>query len=123
MTSEPLYRRLADEVQGLIEKRSLRAGQRLPSVRVAARQRQIGLGTVIQAYVVLENRGYIEARPKSGYYVRSRPPAKVKAIPGSVLGPAIQIAEKDLSEHMIDLCRDPSYFPMGTAFPDPATFP
>ncbi|MFY9925705.1 MAG: PLP-dependent aminotransferase family protein [Opitutaceae bacterium] len=123
MTGEPLYRRLADEVQGLIEKRSLRAGQRLPSVRVTARQRQIGMGTVIQAYVVLENRGYIEARPRSGYYVRSRPEARAKASPGSVLGPAVRVEEKDLSEHMIDLARDPSYFPLGTAFPDPGTLP
>ena len=64
--------------QKLIEGRSLRAGQKLPSVRVCARQRQISIGTVTEAYVVLENRGYIEARPKSGYYVRNRPAGNVE---------------------------------------------
>jgi DNA-binding transcriptional MocR family regulator len=119
----PLYRKLADEVQSLIEERSLRVGQRLPSVRVTARQRQISIGTAMQAYVVLENRGYIEARPKSGYYVRNLPLAKAKASAGSVLGPAVQIAEKDLAEHVIDIGLDPSFFPLGTAFPDPAILP
>jgi DNA-binding transcriptional MocR family regulator len=115
----PIYRELADEVQKLIDQRSLRVGQRLPSVRVTARQRQISIGTVMQAYVVLENRGYIEARPKSGYYVRRRPSDALKASPGSVLGPAVRIEEKDLTEHMMDLSLDPTYFPLGNAFPAP----
>jgi DNA-binding transcriptional MocR family regulator len=123
MSDTPLYRKLADEVQGLIEERSLRVGQRLPSVRVTARQRQISIGTVMQAYVVLENRGFVEARPKSGYYVRSLPLAKARVSAGSVLGPAAQIAEKDLAGHVIDLALDPSYFPLGTAFPDPEILP
>jgi len=123
MNEVPLYRKLADEVQNLIEARSLRAGQRLPSVRVTARQRHISVGTVMQAYVVLENRGYIEARPKSGYYVRSVPLAKARVSAGSVLGPAVGIAEKDLAGHVIDLALDPSYFPLGTAFPDPEILP
>ena len=84
---------------------------------MTARQRQISIGTAMQAYVVLENRGYIEARPKSGYYVRSLVPTKAKAAPGSVLGPAVQIAEKDLASHVLDLALDPSYFPLGTASP------
>ena len=116
----PIYRELADEVQKLIDQRSLRVGQRLPSVRVTARQRQISIGTVLQAYVVLENRGYIEARPKSGYYVRRRPQDASKASPGSVLGPAVRVKEKDLTEHMMDLSLDPTYFPLGNAFPAPS---
>jgi DNA-binding transcriptional MocR family regulator len=119
----PLYRELADEVQKLIERRSLRAGQRLPSVRVCARQRQISIGTVTEAYVVLENRGYIEARPKSGYYVRNRPAEMPKASPGSVLGPPVVVDEKDLAEHILDLSLDPSYFPLTTAFPGPGILP
>jgi DNA-binding transcriptional MocR family regulator len=119
----PLYRELADEVQKLIEGRSLRAGQKLPSVRVCARQRQISIGTVMEAYVVLENRGYIEARPKSGYYVRNRPAEMPKAKPGSVLGPPVVVEEKDLAEHILDLALDPSYFPLTTAFPGPGILP
>ncbi|HEY1847954.1 MAG TPA: PLP-dependent aminotransferase family protein, partial [Opitutaceae bacterium] len=123
MSEVPLYRRLADEVQDLIEQGSLRVGQRLPSVRVTARQRQISIGTAMQAYVVLENRGYIEARPKSGYYVKKLPGSKVPIRAGSVLGPAARVAEKDLAEHMLDMYLDESYFPLGTAFPHPDVLP
>ncbi len=123
MNGAPLYQKLADEVQTLIEERSLRVGQRLPSVRVTARQRQISIGTAMQAYVVLENRGYIEARPKSGYYVRNLPSAKAGTSAGSVLGPGMAIAERDLTEHIIDLALDPSFFPLGNAFPDPEILP
>ena len=115
----PIYRELADEVQRLIDQSSLRVGQRLPSVRVTARQRQISIGTAMQAYVVLENRGYIEARPKSGYYVRIRPQGASKARAGSVLGPAVRIEEKNLIDHMMDLSLDPTYFPLGNALPAP----
>ena len=37
-------------------------------------QRDVSISTVLQAYTVLENRGWIEARPQSGYYVRPRLP-------------------------------------------------
>jgi DNA-binding transcriptional MocR family regulator len=40
-----------------------------------------------------------------------------------VLGPAAPVEEKDLAEHVIDLSLDPTYFPLGTAFPDPAILP
>lgn len=123
MKEVPLYRRLADEIQTLIENGSIRAGHRLPSVRVTARQRQISIGTAVEAYVLLENRGAIEARPKSGYYVRRPGPSQTMSKAGSVPGPAMPVAEKDLAQHVIDLALDPSYFPLGTAFPDSDLLP
>ena len=44
------------------------------SVRRLALQRDVSISTVIQAYTLLENRGVLEARPQSGYYVRARLP-------------------------------------------------
>jgi DNA-binding transcriptional MocR family regulator len=118
MSEPPLYRRLADEIHALIDKGSIRAGHRLPSLRVTARQRQISIGTALEAYVLLENRGAIEARPKSGYYVRNPKPAKARSMAGSTPGPAVPVAEKDLTQHVIDLGLDPGYFPLGSAFPE-----
>ncbi|HEU5171548.1 MAG TPA: GntR family transcriptional regulator, partial [Gemmatimonadales bacterium] len=68
-----LYHRLADELAGLIERRALRAGDRLPSVRGWSRQKRVSVATVLQAYQVLEDRGYVEVRPQSGHYVRGAP--------------------------------------------------
>jgi DNA-binding transcriptional MocR family regulator len=118
-----LYLQLAEEIQRLIETRSLRAGERLPSVRLTARQRQISIGTVIQAYVVLENRGYVDARPKSGYYVRSQLLEKAPCCPGTIMGPAVHVPLEDLAGHIIEIALDPTYFPLGTADPDISLLP
>lgn len=69
---EPLYATIAANVSELIEGGVLRTGDRIPSVRRASRQHRVSLGTAVQAYLELENRGLIEARPKSGFFVRQR---------------------------------------------------
>ena len=68
-----LYQRLADELAGLIERRALRPGDRLPSVRGYSRQKRVSLATVLRTYQVLEDRGYVQVRPQSGHYVRGAP--------------------------------------------------
>src|SRR5690606_24435659 len=72
VVATPLYHQLAESLQQLIEQGTLRPGHRIPSVRRMALQRDVSISTVIQAYTVLENRGLLEARPQSGYYVRPR---------------------------------------------------
>ena len=70
-----LYQALADELHGAIGDGRLPAGSRLPSVRETARNRSLSINTVLAAYRHLEARGQVEARPQSGYFVRSRLPA------------------------------------------------
>ena len=67
-----LYERLATQLAGLIHAETLRPGDRLPSVRSLSEQQRVSVSTVLQAYVLLENRGLIETRPQSGHYVRPR---------------------------------------------------
>jgi DNA-binding transcriptional MocR family regulator len=68
--SEPLYARLAGEMGKLINRGVWRPGDRLPSIRKASRQHRVSVTTAVQAYLALEDRGLIEARPKSGFFVR-----------------------------------------------------
>lgn len=70
--AQPLYLRIADTMEALIDAGSLRAGDRIPSVRHSSVQHQVSIPTVMQAYALLESRRLIEARPKSGFYVRAR---------------------------------------------------
>jgi DNA-binding transcriptional MocR family regulator len=86
---DPLYARIAANVGELIEDGVLRTGDRIPSVRRASRQHRVSLATAVQAYLELENRGLIEARPKSGFFVRHRPgqfleePKASRPLPGA----------------------------------------
>ena len=48
-------------------------GDRLPGVRKLAEQFGVSVATAVAAQHLLEDRGLIAARPRSGYYVRRRP--------------------------------------------------
>lgn len=65
-----LYQQLAKTLEESIQDGVLKYGEKLPSVRTTSRQRGVSPSTVFQAYYELEAKGLIEARPKSGYYVR-----------------------------------------------------
>jgi DNA-binding transcriptional MocR family regulator len=67
-----LYEEVTGRISGMIEKDTFRPGERIPSIRDLSRQMRVSINTVMQAYAHMENVGMIEARPQSGYYVRSR---------------------------------------------------
>src|SRR5260221_10784597 len=69
---ESFYKQIALRISELIEHGTLRPGERVPSVRKCSEQQSVSIATVMQAYRLLEDRGMIEARPQSGYYVRPR---------------------------------------------------
>ena len=70
LETAPLYHQLAEQIQQMIHAGTLRAGERVPSVRRLSTQERVSVSTVLQAYQRLEDAGVIEARPQSGYYVR-----------------------------------------------------
>ncbi|WP_028456478.1 aminotransferase-like domain-containing protein [Chitinilyticum litopenaei] len=71
MNAPFLYSQLVEDIAAAIACGSLAAGSRLPSVRRCAAERGISFNTVTMAYRQLEDRGLIEARPQSGYFVKS----------------------------------------------------
>lgn len=66
----PLYQQLATHYRDAIEKGALRTGMRMPSVREMMRRHTVSLSTALQTLRVLEDRGWLEARPRVGYFVR-----------------------------------------------------
>lgn len=66
-----LYESIAVEIEEQIRRGTIRAGDRIPSVRRFSTQKKVSVSTVLQAYLSLEGKGLIEARPQSGYYVRA----------------------------------------------------
>src|SRR6184192_1922969 len=67
----PLYLQIAESMTQQVARGALRPGDRVPSLRRLSRQRRVSMSTALQAYLWLESRGYLEARPQSGFYVRT----------------------------------------------------
>lgn len=65
-----LYSQVADRLEVMMTNGVWTTGDKLPSVRALSEEQGISLSTAFKAYSALESRGMIEARPKSGYYVR-----------------------------------------------------
>ena len=118
------YQQLAEQTEALILNGVLRPGERLPSVRQACRIHDVSPITVTQAYYILEGRGLIEARPKSGYFVRARlgqnlsEPEMTHPVGGST-----QLQVSDFIFQILDSVRDPSVVPLGSSFPSPFLYP
>lgn len=118
------YQQLAEQTEALILNGVLRPGDRLPSVRQACRIHDVSPITVTQAYYILEGRGLIEARPKSGYFVRARlgqnlsEPEMTHPVGGST-----QLQVSDFIFQILDSVRDPSVVPLGSSFPSPYLYP
>ena len=67
-----LYSSLALEFASRIDAGVYQAGQRLPGVRSTSQTRGVSTATAVAAYRQLQDDGYIESRPRSGFYVCSR---------------------------------------------------
>lgn len=116
---EPVYLKLANTLETMIENSTLRPGDRVPSVRQFSRQQRVGVPTALHAYATLETRGLIEARPRSGFYVRPRqadsvpePKMICSETPKTITLDAYDPVEILLAEH-----SSSSLVPLGAALP------
>jgi DNA-binding transcriptional MocR family regulator len=120
---DPLYQAVADDLAGLIAAGQLPPRSRVPSVRRLAQQRGISVTTAVASLRLLEQRGLIEARPKSGYFVAAHraPPPQPTAVtlPRTARLAGAQAMLKRLAEASLN----PSLVRLGEAIPDPALFP
>lgn len=122
--SAALYEQVAATITGLIHSGVLRPGERIPSVRRASRQHGVSVTTILEAYMALENRGLIEARPKSGFYVRLRPRAEVpEPVPSAARRTATAVGVGNLLSCIFDSARSPGMVPFGAAYPGPEVLP
>lgn len=85
-TPETRYQQLAEAFATAIHQGTYLPGSRLPAIRRCAALHQVSINTVLAAWQVLEDRGLIESRPQSGYFVRSVLPG-----PTPVVGHQLQV--------------------------------
>jgi DNA-binding transcriptional MocR family regulator len=119
-----LYEEVADKIAKQIETGTLKPGEKVPSVRKLNSQMGVSISTVLQSYRLLEDKGLIEARPQSGYYVRLRP---------RELPPEPHMSSPRLAATKVDMCElalevheafmNPDILPLGAATPSDELLP
>lgn len=68
--NEYRYQAVEQRIMDMIDNGTLGLGDRLPSLRKLGRDMGVSISTATQAYTELERKGVVEARPRSGYFVR-----------------------------------------------------
>jgi DNA-binding transcriptional MocR family regulator len=117
------YQDLAAQTEKLIAAGVFRAGDRLPSIRQACQSHEVSPVTVTQAYYLLESRGLIEARPKSGYFVRARLGRLPEPEMARPAGLTTELQVADFIFQILESVKDASVVPLGSSFPSPELFP
>lgn len=120
----PLYEQLANEMATSIRNNLYKSGERLPGVRKLAHLRSVSLATALAAYRLLEDRGYIEARDRSGFYVRPLliEPAPEPSEPEATARPEI-VTGQQLVLNMLRAASRLGAVQLGAAVPDASFLP
>lgn len=115
------YEQLARQLALAISSGTLRAGDRMPSIRKLRRQQRTSISTVLNAFFLLERKGLIEARQRSGFFVK--PP--VIDLPPEPRAQPASLRERSVatSDLVVQICREnfgEDVLPLGTASPGAA---
>ncbi|NOX35719.1 MAG: PLP-dependent aminotransferase family protein [Deltaproteobacteria bacterium] len=126
MTSQANFRyvSLADEIQASIMKGIFTPGEKLPSLRNLHNQLGLSISTVHQAYIELEKRGKVEAREKSGFYVKvlnENPLCRPAAEKG--IAKPCRVVVNDLAETIIKDLQCDDILQLGAAIPSKELMP
>jgi len=120
MKKIPLYQQIVYEIETLVKNGSLRTGNKVPSIRNLSRSHAASITTVLRSYAILESRGVIVARKKSGYYVTNRclNPDNPKL--------SVEVREynsEKLVEDVHEASKIPGIIKLGAGLPDPTVLP
>jgi DNA-binding transcriptional MocR family regulator len=113
-----LYQQVIDLIQSMQQSGTLRAGDKLPSLRKLSSRLDVSVPTVKQAYLELERQGAIAARPQSGYYLKAVEGKRLqsKKTDWRAVEPTI-VKCRSMIEHVLDSAHRPDVLPLGLANP------
>jgi DNA-binding transcriptional MocR family regulator len=111
-------------ILSLIEAGELGPGDRVPSLRALGARLGLSVSTVNQAYLELERRGVVEARPRSGFFVRQRP-ARSPAPPAAArtAKPPTTVNRGALIHEVLECMGRRDIMPLGVAQTDETFLP
>ncbi len=119
-----LYLRIADQLEQMIRQDVWKTGEKMPSVRKLSREKDISLSTAFQAYYHLERKGLLEARAKSGYYVKLNM-GRLPGIPGASkpTGKPRQVSINNMVVRVFQHSANPGILSLSSAIPDVSYMP
>lgn len=119
------YEKFAAHIAELIRTGVLKPDERVPSVRHASQTQGVSPSTVFQAYYLLERRGLIRARPRSGYFVNALAERALQEphVETQTLAESTDVDVSELVFSILDSIKDPNTVALGSAFPSPELFP
>ena len=120
-----LHAKVADQIKHLIETSILKSGDKVPSVRAMAKQSDVSISTVIQAYANLEADGIVYARPQSGYFVSNLAGNNIK-IPNRICCPELTPKPAlafNVWGSIYESATNEDILPLGLANPKPELLP
>jgi GntR family transcriptional regulator len=75
----PIYEQIAEQIKKMVIHKELIAEKQLPSIRILAKEIQVGIITVKRAYDDLVSEGYLYSKQAKGYYVAAFDESIVKS--------------------------------------------
>jgi DNA-binding transcriptional MocR family regulator len=118
----PRYLTLADSLEVQVRANVFRPGDRLPSVRSLCEDHRLSMETVLHTFRVLEDRGLVEARPRSGFYIKFR-----NQLPEPLAHPllleASPVEVSKLRYQAFSIGNSKDVIPLSTAVPSPEILP
>lgn len=118
------YLRLANDLERKIRSGNFRVGEKLPSLRNLRAQTGKSISTIYQAYNELEDRGVVEVKEKSGFYVK---PLLDRVLPRPLRETGVirphQVTINTHSTMLQQYISNPAMLPLGTAVASPELLP
>lgn len=118
----PLYLQIESLIKSWIEEGTLLPGAKLPSIREMSKRLKVSISTIIQSYSTLEAHGLIEAKPQSGYYIKTNLNHEAnsansfyKTIKSSPLPNPRYVQSKSRDLEIVRFCGNPDLIPLGSA--------
>jgi len=118
-----IYQQLAERLHCLIRDQVYPVGSALPGVRRLSEQHGVSVSTAVNACQELEKRGVLEARPRSGFYVRQLPALREPPRLSLVSRTPRAVTGQERVLRLVQAVNDPGIVNLGAAVPNPELMP
>lgn len=118
-----LYQKIADDIAQDIHQGIYLSGEKVPSVRSLSKLKSVSISTITQAYALLEDQGYLTAKPQSGYYVKDGASDPVMPPPISKGSEPEVVKKNDIISMMLNAVHQKSLINFGAAIAHESLMP